>query len=117
MDEGLECRDSSAEKRYFPEAPESSEGEDDGLPACEDLELNPFDGLPYSSRFYKLLREREALPIWAEKYSFMESLLQSQAVIVCGEARCGKSSQVSVPTHGPVGARVRRRKPKASQQQ
>ncbi|CAK6436008.1 unnamed protein product [Pipistrellus nathusii] len=94
MDEGLECRDSSAEKRYFPEAPESSEGEDDGLPACEDLELNPFDGLPYSSRFYKLLREREALPIWAEKYSFMESLLQSQAVIVCGEARCGKSSQV-----------------------
>ncbi|XP_036295227.1 putative pre-mRNA-splicing factor ATP-dependent RNA helicase DHX32 isoform X3 [Pipistrellus kuhlii] len=94
MDEELECPNSSAEKRYFPESPESSEGEEDGLPACEDLELNPFDGLPYSSRFYKLLREREALPIWAEKYSFMESLLQSQVVIVCGEARCGKSSQV-----------------------
>ncbi|XP_006107658.1 putative pre-mRNA-splicing factor ATP-dependent RNA helicase DHX32 [Myotis lucifugus] len=93
-EEELECPDSSSEKRYFPESLDSSDGEEEGLLACEDLELNPFDGLPYSSRYYKLLREREALPIWTEKYSFMENLLQSQVVIVSGDAKCGKSSQV-----------------------
>lgn len=96
-EEELERPDSSSEKRYFPKSLDSSDGEEEGLPACEDLELNPFDGLPYSSRYYKLLREREALPIWTEKYSFMEHLLQSQVVIVSGDAKCGKSSQVSGP--------------------
>uniref|UniRef100_U3KNJ7 Putative pre-mRNA-splicing factor ATP-dependent RNA helicase DHX32 n=1 Tax=Oryctolagus cuniculus TaxID=9986 RepID=U3KNJ7_RABIT len=94
MEEELECPNSSPEKRYFPESLDSSDGDEDGVLACEDLELNPFDGLPYSSRYYKLLKEREDLPIWKEKYSFMESLLQSQVVIVSGGAKCGKSSQV-----------------------
>ncbi|XP_045709707.1 putative pre-mRNA-splicing factor ATP-dependent RNA helicase DHX32 [Phyllostomus hastatus] len=94
--------DSPSEKCSRPGSLGSSDDDDDddddgdaeGLLACEDLELNPFDGLPYSSRYYKLLKEREALPIWTEKYSFMEGLLQSQVVIVSGGARCGKSSQV-----------------------
>lgn len=90
----LECPNSSSEKRYFPESLDSSDGDEEGVLACEDLELNPFDGLPYSSRYYKLLKEREDLPIWKEKYSFMEKLLQSQIVIVSGDAKCGKSSQV-----------------------
>ncbi|KAM9197673.1 putative pre-mRNA-splicing factor ATP-dependent RNA helicase DHX32 isoform 1-T2 [Dugong dugon] len=92
--EKLECLISSSEKRYFPESLDSSDGDEEGVLACEDLELNPFDGLPYSSRYYKLLKEREDLPIWKEKYSFMENLLQNQIVIVSGDAKCGKSSQV-----------------------
>ncbi|XP_037660980.1 putative pre-mRNA-splicing factor ATP-dependent RNA helicase DHX32 isoform X2 [Choloepus didactylus] len=93
----LECPNLSSEKRYFPESLDSSDGDggdEEGNLACEDLELNPFDGLPYSSRYYKLLKEREELPIWTEKYSFMENLLQNQIVIVSGGAKCGKSSQV-----------------------
>nr|XP_020034947.1 putative pre-mRNA-splicing factor ATP-dependent RNA helicase DHX32 isoform X2 [Castor canadensis] len=93
-EEQLECPNSSSEKRYFPESLDSSDGDEEGVLACEDLELNPFDGLPYSSRYYKLLKEREDLPIWKEKYSFMENLLQNQIVIVSGDAKCGKSSQV-----------------------
>ncbi|KAM4851724.1 putative pre-mRNA-splicing factor ATP-dependent RNA helicase DHX32 isoform 1-T2 [Thomomys bottae] len=93
-DEELECANSSSEKRYFPESLDSSDGDEEGVLACEDLEVNPFDGLPYSSRYYKLLREREDLPIWKEKYSFMENLLQNQIVIISGDAKCGKSSQV-----------------------
>ncbi|XP_036590067.1 putative pre-mRNA-splicing factor ATP-dependent RNA helicase DHX32 isoform X2 [Trichosurus vulpecula] len=88
------CPGAPCEKRYFPDSLDSSDADDEGVLACEDLELNPFDGLPYSSRYYKLLKEREDLPVWKEKYPFMESLLQSQIVIVAGEAKCGKSSQV-----------------------
>ncbi|XP_072485133.1 putative pre-mRNA-splicing factor ATP-dependent RNA helicase DHX32 isoform X1 [Notamacropus eugenii] len=88
------CPGAPCEKRYFPDSLDSSDTDDEGILACEDLELNPFDGLPYSSRYYKLLKEREDLSVWKEKYPFMESLLQSQIVIVAGEAKCGKSSQV-----------------------
>lgn len=93
-EEELEHPNASPEKRYFPESLDSSDGDEEGVLACEDLELNPFDGLPYSSRYYKLLKEREELPIWKEKYSFMESLLQNQVVLVSGDSKCGKSSQV-----------------------
>ncbi|XP_063818298.1 putative pre-mRNA-splicing factor ATP-dependent RNA helicase DHX32 [Pseudophryne corroboree] len=65
---------------------------DEGL--LDDLELNPFDGLPYSSRFYELLKQRENLPIWKTKYVFLENLLENQIVVVSGGAKCGKSSQI-----------------------
>lgn len=59
------------------------------------LELNQFDGLPYSSRFYKLLRERKELPVWKAKCEFMDTLAKGRFVIVSGSAKTGRSSQVS----------------------
>lgn len=59
------------------------------------LELNQFDGLPYSSRFYKLLRERKELPVWDAKCEFMDILAKGRFVIVSGSAKTGRSSQVS----------------------
>lgn len=59
------------------------------------LELNQFDGLPYSSRFYKLLKERKELPVWKAKCEFMDALAERQFVIVSGSANTGRSSQVS----------------------
>ncbi|XP_070697494.1 putative pre-mRNA-splicing factor ATP-dependent RNA helicase DHX32 [Pempheris klunzingeri] len=58
------------------------------------LELNQFDGLPYSSRFYKLLRERKELPVWKAKCEFMDTLAKGQFVIVSGSAKTGRSSQI-----------------------
>uniref|UniRef100_A0A8B9G6Q1 Helicase ATP-binding domain-containing protein n=1 Tax=Amazona collaria TaxID=241587 RepID=A0A8B9G6Q1_9PSIT len=67
---------------------------DEILVCGEDFELNPFDGLPYSSRYYKLLKEREELPVWKEKQTFLEHLLHHQIAIVSGDAKTGKSSQI-----------------------
>ncbi|XP_043912118.1 putative pre-mRNA-splicing factor ATP-dependent RNA helicase DHX32 [Protopterus annectens] len=61
---------------------------------AEDLESNPFDGLPYSSRYYKLLKERQQLLVWSANDIFRESLSQNQLIIVSGDAKSGKSSQV-----------------------
>ncbi|XP_068424530.1 putative pre-mRNA-splicing factor ATP-dependent RNA helicase DHX32 [Clinocottus analis] len=62
---------------------------------CDDiLELNQFDGLPYSSRFYNLLRERKGLPVWRAKCEFMDTLAKGRFVIVSGSARTGRSSQI-----------------------
>lgn len=59
------------------------------------LELNQFDGLPYSSRFYKLLEERKELPVWKAKGEFMDSLAKGQFVFFSGFAKTGRSSQAS----------------------
>lgn len=59
------------------------------------LEMNQFDGLPYSSRFYKLLKERKELPVWKAKCEFMDTLAKAQFVVVSGSVKTGRSSQVS----------------------
>ncbi|XP_059803691.1 putative pre-mRNA-splicing factor ATP-dependent RNA helicase DHX32 isoform X1 [Hypanus sabinus] len=70
-----------------------SDSGDEMLPCDTDLEMNPFDGLPYSSRYYKLLQERKKLPVWEAKDAFMSSLVGNNFIILSGEACIGKSSQ------------------------
>ncbi|XP_054625085.1 DEAD/H (Asp-Glu-Ala-Asp/His) box polypeptide 32a [Dunckerocampus dactyliophorus] len=60
----------------------------------DDMELNQFDGLPFSSRYYKLLQERRTLPVWKVKRQFEDALVKKQLVIVSGPARTGRSTQI-----------------------
>lgn len=60
----------------------------------DDLELNQFDGLPYSSRYYRLLQERKTLPVWKHRHEFMTLLEKNQIVIVSGTTKTGKSTQI-----------------------
>lgn len=59
-----------------------------------DLELNRFDGLPFSSRYYQLLGERRRLSVWRARGQFEAALAHNQLLIVSGTAKTGRSTQV-----------------------
>ncbi|KAM9366007.1 putative pre-mRNA-splicing factor ATP-dependent RNA helicase DHX32 [Pholidichthys leucotaenia] len=86
---GEECSEGKSLCCSVSEALNDGDKEYDGI-----LELNQFDGLPYSSRFYRLLEERKELPVWEAKCEFMDTLAKEQFVVVCGSAKTGRSSQI-----------------------
>lgn len=81
-----------AEPDIYPESEECPA--EDSLGFGDDLELNQFDGLPFSSRYYKLLKERKTLPVWKVRCEFEDALVNNQLVIVSGTAKTGRSTQV-----------------------
>lgn len=44
--------------------------------------------------FQRMLRFREGLPIWKFRNTLLEATRTNQAIIICGETGCGKSTQV-----------------------
>nr|CAD2187636.1 unnamed protein product [Meloidogyne enterolobii] len=55
---------------------------------------NPFNGRPYSSRFFEFLRKRMALPVWDYREKFLELLNKNQCLVLVGETGSGKTTQI-----------------------
>ncbi|RLW05181.1 hypothetical protein DV515_00005393, partial [Chloebia gouldiae] len=53
-----------------------------------------FKKLQSSSRYQRLLRERQELPVFKHRYSIVETLKKHRVVVVAGETGSGKSTQV-----------------------
>ncbi|XP_077407321.1 DEAD/H (Asp-Glu-Ala-Asp/His) box polypeptide 32a isoform X2 [Vanacampus margaritifer] len=83
--------DSDVRKKHQSAAERAGEA-----PFCfgDELELNRFDGLPFSSRYYKLLAERRTLPVWTLRRRFDDALAHAQLLVVCAHADAGRSTQI-----------------------
>ncbi|VAH22352.1 unnamed protein product [Triticum turgidum subsp. durum] len=56
--------------------------------------MNPWTGRPYSSRYYEMLENRRALPVWRHKGEFLRLLGLHKVVIVVGDSGGGNTTQV-----------------------
>lgn len=58
------------------------------------LTVNPWNGRPYSQRFFEILEKRKSLPVWQQKEEFLKVLSTSQTIVLVGETGSGKTTQV-----------------------
>ena len=56
--------------------------------------MNPWTGLPLSSRYYEILEKRKALPVYGFKEKFEELIMKHQVLVVEGETGSGKTTQI-----------------------
>ncbi|KAL2002397.1 hypothetical protein VTN02DRAFT_6863 [Thermoascus thermophilus] len=61
---------------------------------AEDGELNPFNGKPFSSNYFSILKTRRDLPVHAQRDEFLELYQKSQILVFVGETGSGKTTQI-----------------------
>ncbi|KAJ5101727.1 hypothetical protein NUU61_003949 [Penicillium alfredii] len=60
----------------------------------EDGDNNPFNGQPFSSKYFSILKARRDLPVHAQRDEFLQLYQQSQILVFVGETGSGKTTQI-----------------------
>lgn len=60
----------------------------------DDAKFNPLTGLPYSQRYFGILKFRKKLPAWDAKEQFLMLMKKYQIIILQGETGSGKTTQI-----------------------
>ncbi|EFO25869.1 pre-mRNA-splicing factor ATP-dependent RNA helicase [Loa loa] len=58
------------------------------------VEVNPFNGQPYTQRYFEIFKKRTTLPVWEYKDKFLEVLDKNQCLTLVGETGSGKTTQI-----------------------
>ncbi|XP_054608545.1 pre-mRNA-splicing factor ATP-dependent RNA helicase DHX15 [Dunckerocampus dactyliophorus] len=58
------------------------------------LQINPFTELPYTPRYYEILKKRQRLPVWENRENFTDILMHHQCFVLVGETGSGKTTQI-----------------------
>ncbi|KAJ5654066.1 Pre-mRNA-splicing factor ATP-dependent RNA helicase PRP43 [Penicillium lividum] len=61
---------------------------------AEDGDVNPFNGKPFSSRYFSILKGRRDLPVHQQRDEFLQLYQQSQILVFVGETGSGKTTQI-----------------------
>ncbi|KAF9620940.1 hypothetical protein IFM89_015337 [Coptis chinensis] len=64
------------------------------LSLAQNLNLNRWNGRPYSQRYFDILEKRKTLPVWQQKDEFLQALNANQSLILVGETGSGKTTQI-----------------------
>ncbi|OQE27247.1 hypothetical protein PENSTE_c004G00570 [Penicillium steckii] len=61
---------------------------------AEDGDVNPFNGQPFSSKYFSILKGRRDLPVHQQRDEFLQLYQQSQILVFVGETGSGKTTQI-----------------------
>lgn len=56
--------------------------------------INPYNGAPFTARYYEILEKRKTLPVWEQREEFHKMFNSTQIMILQGETGSGKTTQV-----------------------
>ncbi|CAI5458888.1 unnamed protein product [Closterium sp. Yama58-4] len=66
------------------------------MAAAESTTINPYNGRPYTQRYFDILEKRKTLPVWQQKQEFVDLLKKQQIIVLVGETGSGKTTQQQI---------------------
>ncbi|KAA3673102.1 pre-mRNA-splicing factor ATP-dependent RNA helicase DHX15/PRP43 [Paragonimus westermani] len=64
------------------------------IPNSFSVQINPYNGKPFSARYFELFRKRIRLPVWEYKENFFKVISENQVTVLVGETGSGKTTQI-----------------------
>ncbi|KAF7255292.1 hypothetical protein EG68_07078 [Paragonimus skrjabini miyazakii] len=102
----IDIGESKNRKSRFTDGPEDNHNRDRSrspdknsraympIPTSFSVQVNPYNGKPFSARYFELFRKRIRLPVWEYKENFFKVISENQVTVLVGETGSGKTTQI-----------------------